>query len=484
MNRSTKIVATLGPASSTPESIQALVDAGVNVFRFNMSHGSHAEHQARYLTVRQVEAASKRAIGVLMDLQGPKIRIGVVPGGPRLLVAGHEVVFSSSLADMVQGVIPFPHPEVLAELAPGHLLLVDDGKLKLQVTRTAPGSVTLRVEVGGILSDRKGVNLPSTALTMSVLTAKDREDLAFGLALGLDWVALSFVQSAADIEELRALVGHRVGILAKIEKPQAIDDLEAIAKASDALMVARGDLGVELPAEQVPGLQRRIIEVCRRLGRPVVVATQMLESMIQTPSPTRAEVSDVATAVYQGADAVMLSAETAAGRYPVESVQTMARVLVQAEQDMKGGQSNAVAALPVPLPLSSPLNTNLPNLSKARADVMGIALRAMCGAQRLAAAVTYTSSGASALCVARERPATLLLALTPSSATARRLCLVWGVQPLLAKDVDSVEGMVSLAVACVASLGLPHPHEPIAIVAGLPFATPGSTNLLHLVWPV
>ena len=473
MNRSTKIVATLGPASSTPESIQALVDAGVNVFRFNMSHGSHAEHQARYLTVRQIETASKRSIGVLMDLQGPKIRIGVVPGGPRLLVAGHDVVFSSSVVDLAPGAVPFPHAEILAELEPGHILLVDDGKLRLLVMQTAPNTVTLRVEVGGMLSDRKGVNLPSTAIPMSVLTPKDREDLAFGLALGLDWVALSFVQSAADIEELRALVGTRVGILAKIEKPMAIQHLDAIAKASDALMVARGDLGVELPAEEVPGLQRRIIDVCRKLGRPVVVATQMLESMIHSPTPTRAEVSDVATAVYQGADAVMLSAETAAGNYPVQSVQIMARVLAQAEKDMSASKPSASPALPTA--------TETPN---ARADVIGIALRALCAAQRLAAAVTYTSSGASALCVARERPATVLLALTPSSATARRLCLVWGVQPLLAKDVDSVEGMVSLAVACVTELGLSKAHEPIAIVAGLPFATPGSTNLLHLVWPV
>ena len=473
MNRNTKIVATLGPASSTPESIQALVDAGVNVFRFNMSHGSHAEHQARYLMVRKIEAVSKRSIGVLMDLQGPKIRIGVVLGGPRLLVAGQKIVFSS-VADLEPGAVPFPHPEILAELQPGHVLLVDDGRLKLEVTRTAPGTVTLLVRVGGMLSDRKGVNLPSTALPMSVLTPKDREDLAFGLALGLDWVALSFVQSAADIEELRTLVGNRVGILAKIEKPQAIANLEAIAKASDALMVARGDLGVELPAEEVPGLQQRIIAVCRRLGRPVVVATQMLESMIHAPTPTRAEVSDVATAVYQGADAVMLSAETAAGSYSVESVQIMARVLAQAEKDMNSSVRSALPALPLPV------GNELPS---ARAEVIGIALRALCAAQRLAAAVTYTSSGASALCVARERPATVLLALTPSAATARRLCLVWGVQLLLAEDVGSVEEMVSLAIDRVASLGLSDAHDPIAIVAGLPFATSGSTNLLHLVWP-
>lgn len=475
MNRHTKIVATLGPASSTPEAIQALVAAGVNVFRFNMSHGSHAEHQARYLAVRQIEAVSKRPISVLMDLQGPKIRIGVVPGGPRLLVAGDTLIFCASFVDAPPNAIPFPHPEILAEFEPGHVLLVDDGKLRLEVIQTGAGTVTLRVLVGGMLSDRKGVNLPSTTLPLSVLTTKDREDLAFGLALGLDWVALSFVQSAADILELRALVGQRVGIVAKIEKPSAIHDLEAIAQASDAVMVARGDLGVELPAEEVPGLQRRIIDVCRKLGRPVVVATQMLESMVYAATPTRAEVSDVATAVYLGADAVMLSAETAAGAYPVESVQIMARVLAQAEKDMNASQRGILQVLPL---------AAVPGMPAARADVIGIALHALCAAQHLAAAVTYTSSGASALCVARERPATALLALTPSAATARRLCLVWGVQPILAKDVESVEDMVGIAVACVAANGLSHPGNPIAIVAGLPFATPGSTNLLHLVWPL
>jgi pyruvate kinase len=475
-NRNTKIVATLGPASTQPGDIARLAEAGVNVFRFNMSHGSHAEHQERYLAVRQAEAQLGRPLGVMLDLQGPKIRVGKIPGGPRLLKAGDLVQFSAA-SEEGDGCIPFPHPEVLRELEPGHVLLLDDGKLRLEVTQTGEDRIALIVRIGGTLSDRKGVNLPTTSLSMSVLTPKDRIDLAFGLGLGVDWVALSFVQCAADVLELRELVGLRVGIIAKIEKPSAISDLQAIARASDALMVARGDLGVELPAESVPGLQRRIIEVARRLGRPVVVATQMLESMIQSASPTRAEVSDVATAVYQGADAVMLSAETAAGSYPLESVAMMARVIAQAEADLRATptlspviESEASRAIPIVM---------------GRADVIGAALSAVCASQRLASAVTYTASGASALCVARVRPATALLALTPHASTARRLCLVWGVRPMLAPDARSVEDMVGRAVACVRSLAIGSGERdgPIAVVAGLPFATPGSTNLMQLVWP-
>ncbi len=475
-NRQTKIVATLGPASTRPDDIERLAQAGVDVFRFNMSHGSHAEHQERYLAVRQAEARLGRPLGVMLDLQGPKIRVGKIPGGPRLLVAGTTVQFSATAQDG-DTCIPFPHPDVLRELDPGHTLLLDDGKLKLEVIEGGEDKTTLIVRIGGLLSDRKGVNLPNTPLSMSVLTAKDRIDLAFGLGLGVDWVALSFVQRAADVLELRELVGSRVGIIAKIEKPSAIADLHAIAHAADALMVARGDLGVELPAETVPGLQRKIIEVARRLGRPVVVATQMLESMIQSPSPTRAEVSDVATAVYQGADAVMLSAETAAGSYPLQAASMMSKVIVQAEADLR----TTPRLSPVPDANISPA---LP-VVMARADVIGAALSAVCLSQRLVAAVTYTASGTSALCVARVRPATWLLALTPHVATARRLCLVWGVRPTLAPDARSVEDMVKRAVACVHSLEIDSRDRdgPIAVVAGLPFATPGSTNLMQLVWP-
>lgn len=473
MQRCTKIVATLGPASSTPQVIAQLAQAGVNMFRLNLSHGSHAEHQARFQAIREAEAQLGQPLGVLLDLQGPKIRVGRIPGGPRELVVGSTLVFDANPQSGDLQSIPFPHDDILNELEVGHQLMVDDGKLQLQVTALAPGRATLVVQVGGVLSDRKGVNLPSTRLSMSALTAKDREDLAFGLALGVDWVALSFVQHAQDVELLRELVGHRVGIIAKLEKPGAMVHLEAIAQAADALMVARGDLGVEVPPEDVPALQRRIIEVGRRLGRPVVVATQMLESMIAAPTPTRAEASDVATAVYLGADAVMLSAETAAGSYPVQAVEMMARIVARAERDQRGRNSAEAPAAAVSTPCDN-----------TRANAMGVALRAVCTVQPLAAAVTYTTSGASALRIARERPATPLIGLTPHASTARKLCLVWGVRPVLAPNADTVEGMIDNAVAAAQAQNLPLEQLPLAVIAGLPFATPGSTNLLRLVWPV
>jgi pyruvate kinase len=471
MHRRTKIVATLGPSSSSPQAIAQLAQAGVNVFRLNLSHGSHAEHQARFQAIRQAEAHVGCPLGVLLDLQGPKIRVGRIPGGPRQLAVGDTLVFDADPPPSDPLAIPFPHPDILNELEVGHILMVDDGKLHLQVQSLAPGRSTLQVQVGGVLSDRKGVNLPSTRLSMSALTPKDREDLAFGLALGVDWVALSFVQHAQDIEQLRELVGTRVGIIAKLEKPSAMLHLEAIAQAADALMVARGDLGVEVPPEDVPGLQRRIIAVARRLGRPVVVATQMLESMIAAPTPTRAEASDVATAVYLGADAVMLSAETAAGSYPVQAVEMMARIVSRAERDALDQPAASAALTSATAPLAS------------RADAMGVALRAVCAVQPLAAAVTYTTSGASALCVARERPATTLIGLTPHARTARKLCLVWGVIPVVAAQADSVEDMIDNAVSAATSMNVPLGDLPLAVVAGLPFATPGSTNMLRLVWP-
>lgn len=471
MQRCTKIVATLGPASSTPQAIAQLAQAGVNVFRLNLSHGSHAEHQARFQAIRQAEAQLGQPLGVLLDLQGPKIRVGRIPGGPRELVVGGTLVFDAAPKPDDVLSIPFPHADILAELEVGHQLMVDDGKLQLQVQAVSAGRATLVVQVGGVLSDRKGVNLPSTRLSMSALTAKDREDLAFGLALGVDWVALSFVQHAQDVEQLRELVGTRVGIIAKLEKPGAMVHLEAIAQAADALMVARGDLGVEVPPEDVPGLQRRIIEVGRRLGRPVVVATQMLESMIAAPTPTRAEASDVATAVYLGADAVMLSAETAAGSYPMQAVEMMARIVARAERDQREHVATQAPALNAPT-------------DNSRANAMGVALRAVCTVQPLAAAVTYTTSGASALSIARERPPTALIGLTPHAATARKLCLVWGVRPVLAPNADTVEGMIDNAVAAAKTMNMPLDQLPLAVVAGLPFATPGSTNLLRLVWPV
>jgi pyruvate kinase len=467
-HRATKIVATLGPASSKREQILILAQAGVNVFRLNFSHGSHADHQQRHADIRSVEKELNKPLGILQDLQGPKIRIGVMPQGARVIKAGELLRFNADEPSTLrEGEIPFPHADIAAELSIGHVLLVDDGKLKLRVTAKQDLTFEAEVLVGGMLSDRKGVNLPDTPLSLSSLTRKDREDLAFGLALGVDWIALSFVQRAADVHELRALVGQRAGIMAKIEKPQALRELNEIALAADALMVARGDLGVELPAEDVPTWQRKIIEISRRHGKPVVVATQMLESMISTPTPTRAEASDVANAVYAGADAVMLSAESASGAYPLEAVQTMARIVARAEEE-----DTPVVA-----------KSALASQETDRAALIAAALRAASALMPMACAVTYTTSGTSALRVAQERIALPHIGLTPHVETARRLCLAWGVQPYLSQDAASVEGMIDSAVSASKNMGYYHARKPMAVVAGLPFATAGSTNLLRFVWP-
>ncbi|MBS7808291.1 pyruvate kinase [Variovorax sp. PCZ-1] len=466
-HRATKILATLGPASSQREQILVLAQAGVNVFRLNFSHGSHADHQQRYAHIRSVEKELGKPLGILQDLQGPKIRIGVMPQGAREIKAGELLRFNADEPDQLKADdIPFPHADIALELAVGHVLLIDDGKLKLRVTAKQDVAFEAEVLVGGMLSDRKGVNLPDTPLSLSSLTRKDREDLAFGLALGVDWIALSFVQRAADVQELRGLVGHRAGIMAKIEKPQALRELNEIALAADALMVARGDLGVELPAEDVPTWQRKIIEVSRRHGKPVVVATQMLESMISTPTPTRAEASDVANAVYAGADAVMLSAESASGAYPLEAVQTMARIVARAEQE----------EIPAILKTRAGQEPD-------RAALIAAALHASSALMPMACAVTYTTSGTSALRVAQERARLPHIGLTPHVQTARRLCLAWGVQPCLSQDAASVEGMIDSAIAAAKSMGYYHSRKPMAVVAGLPFATAGSTNLLRFVWP-
>ncbi|HMZ10504.1 MAG TPA: pyruvate kinase [Plasticicumulans sp.] len=338
--RNAKIVATLGPASSAPDTIRALFDAGADVFRLNFSHGSHEDHRARLERIRAIERETGRPVGVLADLQGPKLRVGTFAHGPVTLAEG-----AAFRLDLERdrpgdaGRVAMPHPEIFAALTEGAELLLDDGRLRLRVERCGPGYADTRVIAGGLLSERKGVNVPDVVLPLSALTAKDRADLDFALELGVDWIALSFVQRAADLDELRALVRGRAGLVAKLEKPAAIASLDAIVAASDALMVARGDLGVELPPEQVPAIQKRIVRACRRAGKPVIVATQMLESMVGAPVPTRAEASDVATAIYDGADAVMLSAESASGRFPLEAVAMMDRIIARTETDPEGLKS-------------------------------------------------------------------------------------------------------------------------------------------------
>jgi pyruvate kinase len=467
-HRNTKIIATLGPASSEEAQIEALAHAGVNVFRLNFSHGNHVDHQLRYQAIRRVEEKLGTPLGVLLDLQGPKIRLGLFSRQREILAQGAEFCFDLDAKAGNGQRVCLPHAEVLSALREGDKLLVDDGKLKFVVIECSQTLVRTRVEVGGEISDRKGVNLPDTRLHQSVLTQKDRNDLAFGLALGVDWVAQSFVQHPEDVLELRLLVNGRAGIIAKLEKPLAIDNLEEIVRVSDAVMVARGDLGVEVPAEDVPVLQRRIVRACREVGKPVIIATQMLESMIHSPVPTRAEASDVATAVYDGVDSVMLSAESASGQYPLEAVMMMERIIRSVEAD------------PLQQTTMRAIHTQT---QQNAADAIGAAVRTITSIVPLAATLTYTTSGASALRIAHERPQVPIVGLTPVLATARKLTLVWGVYPRVSPDAKDVETMVALALKATAELGLTAEKKAVAIVAGMPFGTPGSTNLVRLAWP-
>lgn len=464
--RNAKIVATLGPASSDKETIRALFDAGADVFRLNFSHGSHADHQRNLELIRSIEREVSRPIGVLMDLQGPKLRLGTFADGPIRLEegAGFRLDLDQSRPGNRERA-PLPHPEIFAALKEGTDLLVDDGRVRLRVERFGKDFAETRVIAGGVVSDRKGVNVPGVVLPLSALTAKDRADLDYGLSLGVDWVALSFVQRVEDIVEIKSIVQGRAGIVAKLEKPMAILSLDAIVDESDAVMVARGDLGVEMPPEQVPAIQKRIVRTCRKAGKPVIVATQMLESMVGAPVPTRAEASDVATAIYDGADAVMLSAESAAGKYPLEAVRMMSSIIAQTESDPHYRQALDASQTP-----------HHPDT----ADAIGAAMRCAVSVLPVAATVAYTSSGYSALRMARERPHAPIIGMTPQLATARRLALAWSVYPVLCHEVADVREMSDLACDTAKREGFGKVAEAIAIIAGMPFGTSGTTNLLRI----
>jgi pyruvate kinase len=463
--RHAKIVATLGPASSSLEMIRALFDAGVDVFRLNFSHGTHDQHQQRLEMIRRVERERARPIGVLADLQGPKLRVGTFANGPVKLAPG--VAFRLDLIDTPGDAARayLPHREIFAALKSGTDLLLDDGKIRLQVSECGADFANTRVIVGGTLSERKGVNVPDVVLPLSALTEKDRRDLEFALELGVEWLALSFVQRPEDIDEARELARGRAAIMTKLEKPAAVDRLEEIVERSDSIMVARGDLGVELPAEKVPGIQRRAIRVCRRLGKPVIVATQMLESMIGAPVPTRAEASDVATAIYHGSDAVMLSAESASGSYPVEAVKMMDRIVTEVESDPHHRELLDASQAPA---------------EATTADAICAAMRQVAAILRVAVTVAYTTSGSTSLRAARERPDTPIVSMTPSLATARRLALVWGVHSVHTRDVSDVSEMVECACRMALEQGFARAGDTIVITAGMPFGTPGATNLLRI----
>ncbi len=462
--RRARIVATLGPASRGVEKIRELALAGADVFRVNFSHGSHQDHARTIEDVRKVEALVGRPIAVLADLQGPKLRLGEFLDGRVRLKAGHHLRLDLKSTPGDASRIGVPHPEIFAALRTGAAVLLDDGKVRLRVIKHGPDFADTVVEAGEMLSDHKGLNLPDIAIPIPALTDKDRADLNFALKQGVDWVALSFVQRASDMAELRSLVQGRANVLAKIEKPSALEALDEILDLSQAIMVARGDLGVELAPEEVPVVQKQLVRAARLRGIPVIVATQMLESMIHAPTPTRAEASDVAGAVYEGADALMLSAESAAGDYPVEAVSIMNRIITRVEQDPRWPELMR-AEYPV---------------DDADADALVAAARKAADAASTACLVAFTTTGQTALRLARERPLQPTLALTPSIQTARKMTLAWGVEPRVVPEPDDIEDLVHVAVE-QASLGeLAQPGQRILILAGLPMGSPGSANILRI----
>jgi len=465
--RSAKIVATLGPSSSAPDRIRELFEAGVDVFRLNFSHGTHDDHRARFEAIRRVENATGRPIGILADLQGPKLRLGTFAEGPIELSAGAPFHLDLDRQAGDEHRAPLPHPEIFAALQPGTELLLDDGKVRLEVEICGSSFADTRCLVGGTLSDRKGVNVPNAVLPLSAITEKDRADLSFALEQGADWIAFSFVQRPDDVAEGRKLVARRAGVMVKLEKPSAIRHLHEIIELADGLMVARGDLGVEMPPEDVPSVQKQVVHACRAAGKPVVVATQMLESMITAPTPTRAEASDVATAVYEGADAVMLSAETAAGRYPVESVAMMNRIASRVQED--------------PLYYSTLESTRIEHEHTA-SDAISAAACQVAHLVGAAAIVSYTTSGATALRAARERPEAPILVLTSNLATARRLAVLWGAHCVHTSDVKSFADMVQKAVRIAHREKVAEVGQRVVITAGVPFGTPGATNILRVAW--
>jgi pyruvate kinase len=446
--------------------IATLFQAGADAFRINMSHGDQGSKVAVVQAIRGLEKQFGRPSTILADLQGPKLRVGRFAGGRTTLTTGAVFTLDRSPEPGNATRVELPHREIFAAIEPGARLLLDDGKLVLRVTDHDQARIVTRVEVGGALSDNKGLNVPDVVVPMAALTQKDRSDLAWAVDQGVDWIALSFVQRPEDLMEARSLIGGKAALLAKIEKPAAIDRLEEIVEQCDGVMVARGDLGVELPPESVPPLQKRIVEVSRRLGRPVVVATQMLESMIKSPSPTRAEVSDVATAIYDGADAIMLSAESAAGDWPVEAVTMMNAIGEAVERDPGHGDR---------------IHFTVTKPDPTTADALAEAAKNIAVTASAAAIICFTTSGSTARRIARERPAVPLLVLTPARDTARRLGLLWGTHAVLTRDVENFEDMVAKAKRMALRHGIAKAGDRVIVMAGVPFRTPGSTNVLHVV---
>ena len=482
----TKIVCTLGPATENPETLRAMIRAGMTVARLNFSHGTAEEKRRTTAVIRQIAAEEGRYVAVMGDLQGPKIRVGELQKGGIRLSIGDEVILTSSPVRGARNEIPFPHPEIIADIQPGNHLLLDDGALELVTLSVAPSCLTCRVVVGGILTSHKGVNLPGVALNIEALTDKDREDALVALSLELDYLALSFVRRASDVEALRAyLLAHSdtsetrqvgldphviPGLVAKIEKPEALDDLEAIVRAADGVMVARGDLGVEIAPERVPVVQKRMIHLCNALGKPVITATQMLQSMIELPRPTRAEASDVANAILDGSDAVMLSGETSVGAYPVEAVQMMARIAenVEASDDFPYNQL-----------LDPPIGDDRPN-AELITTAISRATVALSMASRATAILCSSESGRTARIIARHRPRVLLLGVTPFETTARRMQLLWGVVPLVVTAFHNTDEMILTMVRAANVRGHVGIGDNVVLTAGIPLEVHGVTNMVKV----
>jgi len=468
-SRNVKILATLGPASLDEAVIERLFIAGVDVFRINMSHTSHELLREIVAKIRHVEKKLARPIGILADLQGPKLRLGTFAKGSHDLAVGQEFILDQRDVPGDETRVFLPHEEIFTSIKPGERLLIDDGRLELLADHCEKNDdgykLCCHVVAGSHISDRKGVSLPDTDLSMGAMTPKDRADLDIIVKEEIDWLALSFVQRPQDIIATREIVGGRLAILSKIEKPQALNCLAEIIDLSDALMVARGDLGVEMPLETVPGTQMEIIRACRAAGKPVVVATQMLESMISAPVPTRAEVSDVATAVYEGADAIMLSAESASGAYPVQAVEMMDRIAVKIECD------DFYAAR---------ISAEHPKPENTSADAISLAARQIAETLNLSAIVAYTETGATAIRASRERPHPPIIALSPRLETVRRLSLVWGLHCVLSEKRNNPDDMVKQACQVARSQGFCQEGEGIIITAGVPFGIPGTTNMLRI----
>lgn len=466
-NRRVKILATLGPASNTSEKITELFVAGADVFRINMSHTNHKELNRLVEIIRDVEKQQDRPIGILCDLQGPKHRLGEFADDKIEVKAGDKIVLDDNSKPGDSKRVYLPHPEIMEAVKVGDRILIDDGRVSAKIVKRSANSLTIEIVVGNALSSRKGISLPDTEIGMGALTKKDRADLDKAIEAQVDWVALSFVQRPDDLAEVRKIARGRVGVLAKVEKPQAIDRLDEIIDLADAVMVARGDLGVEMPLEAVPGIQKQITRKCRRAGKPVVVATQMLESMISSPVPTRAEVSDVATAVYEGADAIMLSAESAAGSYPVEAVATMNSIAEHVERDPT---------------YRSIIDAQRPDAESTGADAISLAVRQIAETLHLAAIVCYTASGTTGLRAARERPSRPIVTLSPVARTARRLALVWGLHCVVTEDARDLDDMVDRACRIAVDEDFAAPGDRVIITAGVPLRTPGTTNMLRIAF--